>query len=177
MKVRAQLKNYRMSPRKIRVVSDTVKGFAPDEAVARLRACPREAAGMLVVLIKGAVANAENNFQLDKGLLFVKDIIVDEATSLKRWRARSHGRAARIIKRVSHITVVLEDRRDLTVKNDDLIQQEKKKVLKEKVVSTAKKEKSSEKILLKKEKKTPAKKNEDLTNVEKKGKKVSKLEK
>lgn len=179
MKVRAQLKNYRMSPRKVRVVSDTVKGISPDDAVARLKACTREAAGVLKTLIEAAVANAQNNFQLEKDSLFIKDIIVDESTRLKRWRPRSHGRAARIIKRTSHITVFLEEKQKVS-------SSEKEESLKKVVQSIEKKSEKKEvkKNLLisegknkKEENKTSSKKEKDLTKVEKKGKKVSKLEK
>lgn len=178
MKVRAQLKNYRMSPRKVRVVSDTVKGISPDDAVARLKACTREAAGVLKTLIEAAVANAQNNFQLEKDSLFIKDIIVDESTRLKRWRPRSHGRAARIIKRTSHITVFLEEKQKVSSEKEESLKKvvqsiekkpEKKEVKKNLLISEGKNKKE--------ENKTSSKKEKDLTKVEKKGKKVSKLEK
>lgn len=178
MKVRAQLKNYRMSPQKVRVVSDTVKGISPDDAVARLKACTREAAGVLKTLIEAAVANAQNNFQLEKDSLFIKDIIVDESTRLKRWRPRSHGRAARIIKRTSHITVFLEEKQKVSSEKEESLKKvvqsiekksEKKEVKKNLLISEGKNKKE--------ENKTSSKKEKDLTKVEKKGKKVSKLEK
>lgn len=98
-----------MSPRKVRPVADLAKGLPVEDAVARLSVCVKKPAEALAKLISSAAANAENNFDLDKNALFVKNITVNEGMTLKRWMPRAHGRATRILKRMANITVVLEN--------------------------------------------------------------------
>ncbi len=111
MEVSAKARFIRVSPRKARLVSDKIRGKMVNEAIYILEYSPKKAAGLIKKILRSAVANAENNFKLeDVDRLFVKSIYVDEGPTLKRWRARAMGRAARINKRTSHVTIVLEDK-------------------------------------------------------------------
>ncbi len=111
MEVIAKARHIRMSPRKVRLVADLVRGMDVDKAVAQLRYFRKAAARPVYKLVMSAVANAEHNFKLDAGGLFIKTITVDGGPTLKRFRARAFGRAAPIRKRSSHITVVLDERK------------------------------------------------------------------
>jgi large subunit ribosomal protein L22 len=128
MKVRAQLKNYRMSPQKVRTVARLIRGTRVDEALARLGACPRKSSHDLASLLKSAVANAKNNFQINENDLFVSDVVVDEGMRLKRWMPRAYGRATKIIKRMAHISIIVEEKKDLkkTIVKEESNKQEKK---------------------------------------------------
>jgi|SRR5947209_16819485 len=110
MEVRAVARNIRRSPQKVRLVVDQVRGRPVQEALAILSLMPQGAATDVYKVVKSAAANAENNFELDAGTLYVHRIFVDEAPTLKRFKARSHGRAAPRLKRGSHITAVVEER-------------------------------------------------------------------
>ncbi len=111
MEVIAKARHIRMSPRKVRLVADLVRGLDIDRAEAQLRYFRKAAARPVLKVIKSAAANAEHNFKIVPGTLFIKKITVDGGTVLKRWRARAYGRAAEIKKRSSHITVVLDERK------------------------------------------------------------------
>jgi len=108
MKVRAQLKNYRMSPQKVRTVARILRGRRVDDALLQLQMTTKKSTDALEGLIRSAAANAENNFQLDGSTLVIADVMVDEGTKLKRWMPRAHGRATKIIKRMCHVVVILE---------------------------------------------------------------------
>lgn len=110
MEVRASAKNVRRSPQKVRLVVDVVRGRTVNEALALLQFMPQGAARDVYKVIKSAAANAENNFELDVNDLYVHRIFVDEGPTLKRFRARAHGRVAPRLKRSSHITAVVEER-------------------------------------------------------------------
>lgn len=99
-----------MAPRKVRLVADLVRGMDLAAAEAQLRFMKKAAARPVLKLLQSAGANATNNFKLDRGILFVKTITVDGGPTLHRWRARAFGRAAAIRKRMSHISVVLDER-------------------------------------------------------------------
>nr|PZM92765.1 MAG: 50S ribosomal protein L22 [Pseudomonadota bacterium] len=108
----ARLRFLRMSPRKVRLVCDVVRGKQVEEALATLRFTPKAAALPISKLIRSAIANAEQKKEnLDIDRLFVKTIRVDEGPTLKRWRPRAQGRATRINKRTSHIVVELGEMR------------------------------------------------------------------
>jgi large subunit ribosomal protein L22 len=109
MEARAVAKYVRISPQKARLVVDLVRGKKVGEAQTILRFTRKGAAGIVGKVLKSAVANAEQNPNIDENILFVKEIYVDQGPSLKRWRARAQGRAAGIKKRMSHITVVLDE--------------------------------------------------------------------
>src|SRR5215210_6163272 len=109
MEVRAVAKNIRRSPRKVRLVLDAVRGKSVDEAVAILRFLPHGSAREGLTTVKSAAANAENNFQMAPEDLYIKRIYADEGPTFKRFRARSRGMASPILKRTSHITVIVEE--------------------------------------------------------------------
>jgi len=110
MKVIASLKNLRMSPRKVRLVTRSVVGMNCDQALIQLQHLVKKTSNPLEKLVRSAVANAENNFGLDKGNLFVSNIQVGGGASLKRWLPRAQGRATLILKRTSSIKLELEER-------------------------------------------------------------------
>ncbi len=102
----------RVTPMKARRVVDLVRGQGVDEALAVLRFAPQAAAESVYKVLESAVANAETTEGLDRSTLVVSRARVDEGPTLKRFRPRAQGRAYRINKRTSHITVVVEPRRD-----------------------------------------------------------------
>lgn len=100
-----------MSPRKVRLVVDLVRGKSVEEALAVLQFTPKAAALPVAKVVASAAANAENNYSLVRRDLVIAKIVADEAPSLKRGRARARGHYDRIVKRASHITVVVSDER------------------------------------------------------------------
>ena len=106
----AQAKYVRMTPMKCRRVLDIVRGMPVQEALDILRFQPQAASEPIGKVLASAVANAENNKQLDPRTLFISQAYVDEGPTLKRFRPRAQGRAYRIRKRTSHITVVVAPR-------------------------------------------------------------------
>jgi len=109
MKAKANLNNVRVSPRKMRLVADLIKGLGVEEAVVQLEKEVRSSSEDLTKLMNSAIANAENNFGLDKDNLYVESIQVNEAPTLKRWMPRAHGRATTILKRTSRVSLVLAE--------------------------------------------------------------------
>jgi large subunit ribosomal protein L22 len=107
IEVRAVTKYVRMSPEKAKRVVDMVRGKGVDEALSLLKFSTRAAADPVLKLIISAAANAEQNFGLSRGALYVARISADEAPTLKRGRFGARGRFKPILKRASHITVVL----------------------------------------------------------------------
>lgn len=108
----ARLSYLRMSPRKVRIVCDVVRGKQVEQALATLRFTPKAAAEPLAKVIRSAIANAESkNENLDIDRLFIQTIRVDEGPTLKRFRPRAQGRAGRIMKRTSHVVVELGEMR------------------------------------------------------------------
>jgi large subunit ribosomal protein L22 len=110
MDAKAVAKYIRMSPQKVRLVVDLVRGKKVQDARNILLYTRKYAAGIVAKVLKSAVANAAQNPNIDENTLYVKEIFVDQGPSLKRWRARAQGRAAGIKKRTSHITVVVDER-------------------------------------------------------------------
>ncbi len=104
---RAVLRYCRVSPFKVRPVLDLIRGLEVGRATEVLRFAERDAARVVGKLLASAVANAEHNDQLDPEELYVSSCYADEGTTLKRWRPRARGRATRIRKRSSHITVIV----------------------------------------------------------------------
>ncbi|HNW15775.1 MAG TPA: 50S ribosomal protein L22 [bacterium] len=105
--VRAQLRNFRMSASKVRLVADIIRGKSAGDAKNILEFTPRKAAMALKKLLDSAIANAENNYNLDPDTLFLKTVMVDEGQVMKRFVPRAQGRAAKILKRSSHVTIEL----------------------------------------------------------------------
>jgi len=112
MKVRAVAKDTGISPRKVRPLVDMVRGKKVDKALTMLRFVPTPTAQVVAKVVKSAAANAENNFQMSPSDLKVTSIFTDAARTLKRFRPRARGRASRILKRSSHITVIVTDQED-----------------------------------------------------------------
>ena len=110
MEVKASAKYMRISPRKVHKVLGAVKGKPVATALNTLQFMPQKAAGILGKVIRSAVANADQNPDIDIDLLVVRNIVADQGPTLKRWRARARGRATRILKRTSHITVILDEK-------------------------------------------------------------------
>ncbi|MDD2993313.1 MAG: large subunit ribosomal protein [Clostridiales bacterium] len=109
MEARAKLSYARIAPRKVSVVLDLIRNQPLDKALAILQYTPKAASELLYKLVKSAAANAENNFNMDKNQLYVAECYVTPGPTLKRVRPRAQGRAYRILKRTSHITVVLKE--------------------------------------------------------------------
>lgn len=112
MEVKAQLKHLRMSPRKVRLVADVIRGSQIDRAVAQLKFMKKHASEPVLKLITSALANATHNFSLEVNNLFVKTITIDEGVTIKRWMPKAHGRATKLRKRACHINLVLGEIKD-----------------------------------------------------------------
>ncbi len=110
MEVKAQARFQRISPRKARLAVDAVRGKRVEEALNLLRYSPQRSAKVLTKIVRSAVSNAEQNPGIDVDTLYIKKAFVDPGPSLKRWVPRAMGRASKILKRTSHITVVLDER-------------------------------------------------------------------
>ncbi len=106
----AKLRNVRLSPRKARLVIDMVRGKGIQDAMNILQVSPQKTAPILSKLLKSAVANAEQSGVSDVDQLFVKTVMVDQGPVLKRFMPRAQGRASRIRKPTSHITVVVDEK-------------------------------------------------------------------
>jgi large subunit ribosomal protein L22 len=109
MEVRANVKHVKISPRKVRLVVDTVRGMPAGEAIVLLRHMPQKAAFEVGKMLKSALANAENNYNLSPDTMYVARIAATEGPTTKRFRPRSRGRVSPILHRSSHINVVLDE--------------------------------------------------------------------
>jgi len=109
MEVKAVTRYVRISPRKARLVTELIKGKPVEEALTILRFVPKKAARLVDKTLRSALANAEQNPNIDVDTLYIKRIFVDGGPTMKRWRARAMGRATKILKRSSHITVILDE--------------------------------------------------------------------
>ncbi|NPV44212.1 MAG: 50S ribosomal protein L22 [Firmicutes bacterium] len=112
MEAKAVLRFARIAPRKVRIVLDLIKGKDVDEALSILRFAPKAASRVVEKLVKSAVANAENNNNMDRDSLYISKAYADQGPTLKRFRARAMGRANMIRKRTSHITVVVSEKKE-----------------------------------------------------------------
>lgn len=110
MEARAQLKYARISPRKVKIVCDLIRGKDAKMAEAVLMQTPKAASELMLKLLKSAVSNAENNHAMDPENLIVSETYADPGPIIKRVMARAQGRAYRINKRTSHITIVVKER-------------------------------------------------------------------
>jgi len=109
MEIKASAKYLRISPLKLRLVTSTISGKKVEEAIALLRFLPQRGARLVRKVVEAALANAEQRPQVDVDTLFVKKVWVDGGPSLKRFQARAMGRVNPILKRSSHLTVVLDE--------------------------------------------------------------------
>ena len=107
---KAILRHARESSRKVRIVANMIRGKHVDEAMSILRFQPRKAARLIRKLLVSAIANAANNDKADVEQLYVKTVLVDEGTTLKRWLPRAQGRATPLLKRMSHVTLTVATR-------------------------------------------------------------------
>jgi len=110
MEVKVKLNNLRIAPRKVRQVADLVRGKTAIQAQAMLSFTVNKPARSILKLLNSAVAAAKHNFHLEESSLFISKITADEGPKLKRWHPMSRGRAYPIIKRSSHIVLVLSDK-------------------------------------------------------------------
>ena len=110
MEAKAYLRHARISPRKVQIVLDLIRNQPLDKALAILQYTPKAACEPLLKLVKSAAANAENNFNMDKKNLYVAECFVCPGPMLKRIRPRAQGRAFRVMKRTSHVTMVLREK-------------------------------------------------------------------
>ena len=110
MEARAQLNYARISPRKVQIVCDLIRGKDAGTAYAILRQTPKAASELLIKLLNSAVANAENNHEMDPDKLYVAETYANPGPIIKRIMPRAQGRAYRINKRTSHITIVVKER-------------------------------------------------------------------
>ncbi len=110
MQVKATAKNVGYSYQKVKLIADTVRGKKVDDALAILKFLPSPAARAVAKVVKSASANAENNYQLTPATLKVVSVCADKGRTLRRFRPRARGRANEVLRRSSHITVVVEEK-------------------------------------------------------------------
>ena len=110
MEAIAKMRYIRISPRKVQIVLDLIRNKPVDIALATLDLTPKAASPIVAKLVKSAAANAENNFSMNKDDLYVAECFVTPGPIMKRIMPRAQGRAYRILKRTSHITVVLKEK-------------------------------------------------------------------
>lgn len=112
MEAKAIARSVRIAPRKVRLVVDLIRGKKVGEALAILKLTPKSASPVVEKVLLSAVANADNNHNMDVDNLVVSQIFVDPGATLKRFRPRAQGRASSIHKRTSHITVVVTEKKE-----------------------------------------------------------------
>ena len=117
MEARAKARFVRVTPRKARRVVDLIRGMPADQALATLKFAPQSASDPVGKVLASAIANAGQNQQPDAGSLVVSRAWVDEGPTLKRFRPRAQGRGYKILKRTSHITVIVSDESGDAAKN------------------------------------------------------------
>jgi len=110
MEVMAKLRFARISPQKCRLVADQVRGKPVEQALQILAFSPKKAAGIVKKVLESAIANAEHNEGADIDELKVSRIFVDEGPTMRRWKPRAKGRVNHILKRTSHVTVMVGDK-------------------------------------------------------------------
>ena len=109
MEVKAVAKYVRISPVKVRRLIDAIKGKPVETGLNILKFMPQKAAGIVEKTVRSAVSNADQNPDIDVDMLVIRNIIVDQGPTLKRFRARARGRGTRILKRTAHITIILAE--------------------------------------------------------------------
>ena len=109
MESKAYIRNVRISPSKVKIVCDLIRGKKAKEAMAILRFTPKAASEPLSKLLQNAMANAENNFEMDVDKLYISEVLVGPGPIMKRMMPRAKGRADRINKRTSHITLAVKE--------------------------------------------------------------------
>jgi large subunit ribosomal protein L22 len=109
MKVRAEAKYERISPQKVKKLVGIIKGKPVEKGLEILKVMPQKAAGVVGKVVRSAVANADQNPDIDVDSLVIENVLADQGPTLKRFRARARGRGTRILKRTTHITVILAE--------------------------------------------------------------------
>ena len=109
MEVKAVSKYLRISPQKVRKLIHAIKGKPVEAGLNILKFMPQKAAGIVGKTVRSAVSNADQNPDIDVDMLVIRNIIVDQGPTLKRFRARARGRGTRILKRTAHITIILDE--------------------------------------------------------------------
>ena len=109
IEVKAVSKYVRISPRKVHKLIGAVKGQPVETGLNMLKFMPQKAAGLLEKVVRSALANADQNQDIDVDSLVIRNVIADQGPTLKRFRARARGRGTRILKRTAHITVILAE--------------------------------------------------------------------
>jgi len=171
MEVKAKARFIRISPRKVRLVVDLVRNLEIPRAENQLTFSKKAAAVPVLKLLKSAVANAENNFGLKKDNLYIKEIAADDGPTLHRWRPRAHGRAGKIRKRMTHISIILGEK--VETKKVEKKAEQPKKVEKTETKRPAAKKTAKSKTEKKVAKKAPAKKAPAKPKTDKKSEKKS----
>ncbi len=149
--IKSRLKYLRISPRKVRLVADLIRGMDAVKAERQLTFLNRRAKNPLLNLLKSALANAKSSADLEKENLYISEVRVDKGPTLKRWRPRAFGRATPILKRTSHIFLALEEKKSTgkskkgskQFKKEQLVQQQEKKTP---IIAKDKKTKSYRKL-------------------------------
>ena len=125
MQVQASQQHIRMATRKVRLVANLIRGLDVEDARTTLLFTRKAITPVISKILQSAVANAVNNNKLDKKKLFVKEILVNQGPTMKRVMPRSQGRAYRILKRTSHVTIVLDERISSTTETSEKISAKK----------------------------------------------------
>ena len=110
MEAKAYLKYARISPRKVKIVLDLIRNKDVDTAMGILKNTPKSASEYLIKLLKSAIANAENNFSMDRSKLYVSECFVCPGPTMKRMMPRAKGSGDRILKRMSHVTIAVSEK-------------------------------------------------------------------
>lgn len=110
MQAKASANHVRLAPRKVQLVIDLIRGKAVGEAIAILRHTPKSASPVVEKLLNSAIANAEHNYSMDPNKLVISEVFVNQGPTMKRFMPRAMGRASRINKRTSHITLVVSEK-------------------------------------------------------------------
>jgi len=151
MKVSAKLNNLRIAPRKSKLVADLIRGLDIDDALTQLDYTVKRSSPYMKKLLESAIANAENNFGLDRSNLYIFDVVIGAGPTFKRWMPRAYGRASMILKRSTRINLILEERiegkgrktKEQMEKEKKQREDAKKKADKERTVEKDKKEKET----------------------------------
>lgn len=112
MEAKAVARFVRIAPRKVRIVIDLIRGKSVDEALAILRYVPKAASEVVEKVVKSAAANAEQNHDMKADRLYISEVYVDQGPTMKRYHPRQRGQAFPILKRSSHITVVVREKKE-----------------------------------------------------------------
>ena len=130
MQAKAVAKTVRIAPRKVRLVLDLIRGKEVGEAMSILQLTNKRSSPVVEKLIKSAVANAEHNYDMDVDHLIVSEAFADEGPTLKRFRPRAQGRATKINKRTSHVTIVVAE--PASIEEDTAVETEENEKVEEK---------------------------------------------